>query len=144
MSRCPRVAAIDLIITGRCTGQCLTAYDDECDCRCRGKFHGVLLNAPVHEDRSRWPAIIEPLPETDATAAWLAGGIRAAREAQGLSLRKLSIQARVDRSQLRRIEQGSSELSLTALVRLAGPLGIPVLAKLLAPAVPAERIEDAS
>lgn len=41
------IPAAGLIATGLCTGACLLAFDDDCDCRCGGRFHGRLVEAPV-------------------------------------------------------------------------------------------------
>lgn len=41
--------ASELLETGMCSATCLLAYaiGDECRCRCRGEFHGVLKSAQV-------------------------------------------------------------------------------------------------
>lgn len=49
------IPAAGLIATGLCTGACLLALDDDCDCRCAGRFHGHLTEAAVEVDPS-WRA----------------------------------------------------------------------------------------
>lgn len=44
------IPAAGLLATGQCTAACLLALDDDCDCRCAGRFHGLLIDAPVAVD----------------------------------------------------------------------------------------------
>lgn len=57
----------ELLEAGRCTAQCLCAYDPlsihSCSCPCRGVFHGQLSNTEVIE-HARF-ATLEKLSETN-------------------------------------------------------------------------------
>jgi transcriptional regulator with XRE-family HTH domain len=61
--------------------------------------------------------------------------LRAVRQARGLSLRKTATQAGIDPGHLSRVERGQAGLSVEALVRIAGVLGLRELARLLGPYV---------
>ena len=45
------VTASELVVSGMCSGACLVATSDGCDCRCRGEWHGALADALV---KPRW------------------------------------------------------------------------------------------
>lgn len=38
----PPVTAGELVNSGECSGQCLVAADDSCECKCGGFWHGAL------------------------------------------------------------------------------------------------------
>jgi transcriptional regulator with XRE-family HTH domain len=59
--------------------------------------------------------------------------LRAVRIAHGLSLRETARRAGITPAHLSRVERGERQLSVDALLRLAGVLGLNELAKLLAP-----------
>ncbi len=47
-----------LIAAGLCSGPCLTAYGDQCDCTCSGRYHGRLQELEIeltNDDVSDWP-----------------------------------------------------------------------------------------
>lgn len=50
--------------------------------------------------------------------------LRAAREAAGLGLREAAERAGIDPAHLSRVERGTKQLSVDALYRLAGVLGL--------------------
>ena len=54
--------------------------------------------------------------------------LRAARTQKGMSLRQAATQAGIDPAHLSRVERGEKQLSLPALRRLAGVLGLDELA----------------
>jgi hypothetical protein len=41
------ISAAELLDFGLCTGQCLLGQEDDCICRCRGRWHGALADAQV-------------------------------------------------------------------------------------------------
>ena len=45
--RLPVFTASELVESGQCSGQCLVAAADYCDCRCRGVYHGRLASADL-------------------------------------------------------------------------------------------------
>ena len=59
--------------------------------------------------------------------------LRTVREARGLSLRHAAARARIDPGHLSRVERGQAGLSVDALVRIAGVLGLRELERLLGP-----------
>jgi transcriptional regulator with XRE-family HTH domain len=65
--------------------------------------------------------------------------LRAARQAQGWSLRDVSAPADIDPAHLSRVERGEKSLSVDSLYRLATVLGLRELAKQLEPYVSARR-----
>lgn len=60
----------------------------------------------------------------EAVRAFRSGGVRAAREACGYSLNEVSRRSGLDRSLLRRIEQGKDKPGRDTLVRIADALGL--------------------
>lgn len=44
----------DLIAAGRCTPQCLLAFNGKCDCPCNGRWHGKLTGTELGEARVPW------------------------------------------------------------------------------------------
>lgn len=61
--------------------------------------------------------------------------LRSVRVAQGLSLREAATRAGIDPAHLSKVERGQKNLSVQALHRLAGVLGLRDLERLLAPHV---------
>ena len=59
--------------------------------------------------------------------------LRAVRLAHGLSLRETAQRAQIDPGHLSRVERGTARLSVDALGRVADVLGLPELARLIAP-----------
>ena len=59
--------------------------------------------------------------------------LRIVREAQGLSLRRVSHDAEIDLGHLSRVERGQAGLSIDALARIASVLGLRQLAEMLEP-----------
>jgi transcriptional regulator with XRE-family HTH domain len=59
--------------------------------------------------------------------------LRAVRQARGMSLRQAAASARLDPGHLSRVERGEASLSIEALTRLAGVLGLRELEGLLGP-----------
>ncbi|MFR9807078.1 hypothetical protein ACL02T_32995 [Pseudonocardia sp. RS010] len=58
------VPAASLIALQQCTGQCLLALDDDCDCRCRGRWHGALTEARIPIDSAwRAPVVSDRRPQ---------------------------------------------------------------------------------
>lgn len=58
--------------------------------------------------------------------------LRAVRVARGIGLREAAARARIDPAHLSRVERGQRQLSLAALRRLAGVLGLHELERHLA------------
>jgi hypothetical protein len=56
------VTAADLLSFRLCTGQCLLGLEDQCVCRCRGRWHAVLAGAEI------------PIPPSLTLATALSGG----------------------------------------------------------------------
>lgn len=54
----PDLGVADLIESGECNGMCLTAGEQECDCKCRGYYHGRLRHVKIPPSsmyqRSEW------------------------------------------------------------------------------------------
>jgi hypothetical protein len=44
----------DLVAAGRCSPQCLLAFNGKCDCPCNGRWHGALTTAELGEARVPW------------------------------------------------------------------------------------------
>jgi hypothetical protein len=155
-----RLTAIDLIITGRCTGQCLTACDEECTCRCKGKWHGALLNAPVTDDRPasdiqaarleyralrlerqrRAMAAIrarkqEREIEADIWRAWEVRGLYGARRARRMTLAQLASASGVAPEQISRAEKYGNRLGLENWLHVLDALGLDRAVETLQPAL---------
>lgn len=50
--------AAALVVTGACSAPCLLAVDHDCDCRCSGKYHGLLAAVQVNVDPFRAPSVV--------------------------------------------------------------------------------------
>jgi hypothetical protein len=46
----------DLVLAGRCTAQCLLAFNSPCDCPCNGRWHGRLTAAEIGDPKVPWYA----------------------------------------------------------------------------------------
>lgn len=74
--------------------------------------------------------------QIDPTATRTPGAtLRSVREAHGLTLRQTAAAAGIDPAQLSRVERGRQQLSIDALYRLAGVLGLRELRKMIRPYV---------
>jgi transcriptional regulator with XRE-family HTH domain len=74
--------------------------------------------------------------QTGSTKAFFQSSLpplRAVRVAHGLSLRETARRAQLTPAHLSRVERGERQLSIEALARLAGVLGLHELVRLLAP-----------
>lgn len=50
--------AAALVVTGACSAPCLLAVDHDCDCRCSGRYHGLLAAVQVNVDPLRAPSVV--------------------------------------------------------------------------------------
>lgn len=49
----PDATAAELVRQGECTGACMIALEQSCDCRCGGMFHGALASEVVKPNMPR-------------------------------------------------------------------------------------------
>lgn len=84
-----RTMPAGLLAPGACSGACLLAMEKECDCRCAGRFHGLLKETPIVVDSAMRTSVALAAGQAAEVDADAAVRMRAAGMSYGAIARKL-------------------------------------------------------